>query len=95
MRPGRSFLEPDVIPDVHRDDRHVMVLVHDDVEAVGERALGEGKIDGDGHGRSRRLRYRTGMSGILPLFASAVLCAAIETCAAVRSATVRNARAAG
>jgi hypothetical protein len=40
------------------------------------------------------LFYRTGISGILPLFASAVLCAAIETCAAVRSATVRNDRAA-
>ena len=35
------------------------------------------------------------MSGILPLLASAALCAAIDTCAAVRSATVRNARAAG
>ena len=40
-------LRADVIPDVHRHDRHVMVLVHDDVEAVGERALGERKIDGE------------------------------------------------
>ena len=73
-----------------------MILVDDHVEAVGERALGERKIDGERVmiEPSWRRCYRTGMSGILPLFASAVLCAAIETCAAVRSATVRNARAA-
>ena len=42
-------LGADVIPDVHRHDRHVMVLVDDHVETVGERALRVGKIDG-GHG---------------------------------------------
>ena len=38
-------LGADVIPDVHGHDRHVMILVDDHVETVGERALGEGKID--------------------------------------------------
>ena len=43
---GPLVLGPDVVPDVHGDDRHVMILVDDDVEAVGERALGERKVDG-------------------------------------------------
>ena len=40
---GLLVLRPDVIPDIHGDDRDVMVFVDDDVETVGERAFGEGK----------------------------------------------------
>ena len=43
---GPLVLRPDVIPDVHRDDRDVMVFVDDDVEAVGERSFGEGEREG-------------------------------------------------
>ena len=43
---GALVLRPDVVPDVDRDDRHVMVLVDDDVEAIGERSLGEREVDG-------------------------------------------------
>ena len=43
--PGPLVLGADVVPDVDRHDRHVMILVDDDVEAVGERALGERKVD--------------------------------------------------
>src|SRR5262245_16802987 len=84
--PGALVLRADVVPHVHGHDRHVVVFVDDDVEAVGEGALLERKRQGTAH--------RTGMSGIFPRLASAVLCAMTDTCAAVRPATVKNARAA-
>ena len=42
-QPGPFVLGSDVIPDADRHERRVMVLVDDDVEAVVERALGEGR----------------------------------------------------
>ena len=36
-------LRPDVVPEVDRDDRHVVILVQDHVEAVGERVLREAR----------------------------------------------------
>ena len=84
-------LRPDVVPEVHRHDRHVVVFVDDDVEPVVERALRVRQVD-DGRGLPA---HRTGIRGILPRLASAARCADIDTCAAVRSATCRNARAAG
>ena len=89
--PRLLVLRPDVVPEVHRDDRHVVVLVHDDVEPVGERAFRVGQVDD----RRGLPGHRTGIRGILPRLASAARCADIDTCAAVRSATARKARAAG
>ena len=37
-------LGADVVPQVHRHDRQVVVLVDDDVEAVAERAAREGNV---------------------------------------------------
>ena len=34
-------LRSDVVPDAHRDERHAVIFVDDDVETVGERGLGE------------------------------------------------------
>jgi hypothetical protein len=54
-RPARPLvLRADVIPDVHRHDRHVMVFVNDDVEAVVQRAFGEGELEG------RHVQHRNG-----------------------------------
>jgi hypothetical protein len=38
-------LGPDVIPDVHRHDWHVMVLVNNHVQTIAERALRVWKVD--------------------------------------------------
>ena len=36
-------LGSDVVPEVHRHDRDVAILMDDDIQAVGERAFGIGK----------------------------------------------------
>ena len=36
-------LRSDVIPEVHRHDRDVAILMDDDIQAIGERAFGIGK----------------------------------------------------
>ena len=38
-------LRSDVVPDIHRNDRHLVGFVDDDVQAVGERVLGEREAD--------------------------------------------------
>jgi hypothetical protein len=54
-------LRADVVPDVDRDDRHEVVLGHDDAEPVRQARVGE--IDpGHGHADSRELRDRAGRS---------------------------------
>ena len=85
--PGAFVLRADVVPEVDRDDGHPPIFVDDDVQAVGEGAFGVWQLD-DGRHRVQR----TGIRGILPLLASAALCARIDTCAAVRSAAWMNAR---
>ena len=40
--PRAFVLRPDVVPDVHRNDRHLMRFVDNDVEAVVEGVFGEG-----------------------------------------------------
>jgi hypothetical protein len=42
--PGLFVLGADVIPDVDGHDRHVVVLVHDHVEAIGHRTLREWQV---------------------------------------------------
>ena len=37
-------LRPDVVPEVHGDNRARVVFVDEDVESVGQRVLGEGNI---------------------------------------------------
>ena len=91
--PGHAWpfvLRTDVVPDVDGDDRHAVVLVHDDVEAVGQLAPGERQIQ-----RRNRGAHRTWIKGMRPLLASAALWAATATCDAVRWATCANARPAG
>jgi hypothetical protein len=39
--PDHLVLRSDVVPDVHRNDRQVMVLMDDHLEAVAEDVLGE------------------------------------------------------
>ena len=40
--PGAFVLRPDVVPDVHRNDGHLVRFVDNDVEAVVEGMFGEG-----------------------------------------------------
>ena len=70
-------LRADVVPHVHRDNRHAVIFVDDDVEAVGESGLGER----DAHGQL------TGISGMARRENDA-----IETCCATRSAAEKRAR---
>ena len=42
--PRLLVLRPDVIPDVHGNDRTRVVFVEQDVESVAERVLGERKV---------------------------------------------------
>jgi hypothetical protein len=53
---GTFVLGTHVIPDVYGDNRDVVVLVHDDVESVGERALNERKRCGRHFGILSRAR---------------------------------------
>ena len=41
---GHFVLGSDVIPDVDRDDRHAVILVDEDVEAVRERVFDERNV---------------------------------------------------
>jgi len=41
---GPLVFRTDVIPEVHGDDRAGVVFVQQDVEAIGERVLGEGNV---------------------------------------------------
>ena len=80
-------LRPDVIPEIHGDDRTRVILVQEHVEAVGERLLGERDVER--HGQT--LSHRTMVNGIV----AGRLKLAIDTCAAARSAVVMKACAAG
>ena len=44
MRPGPSFFGADVVPDVDGDQRQAVVLVEDDLEAVGQLVLLDAQI---------------------------------------------------
>ncbi len=42
--PGPLVLRSHVVPEVHRHHRQLVILVHDDVQAVGQRSLGVGYV---------------------------------------------------
>ena len=52
--PGLLARRADVIPDVHRDQRHGVILVEDDVQPVGQRELRIRNVELRGPGLRRR-----------------------------------------
>ena len=45
-QPRSLILGPNVIPEVHRNDRHVVILMHQDIETVAEGGACEREVEG-------------------------------------------------